>query len=591
VLITPRETQDYLTAAATLKASGYRPISVSSRKRAGSWETDFGGIFVKDGDPDDWPVVIGKTATRIALDAEELWDEGYYPFYGWTRNDSGDSPEFNLLFALRPPPPAPDGFAVAARYNMTSDEFAAGGEDEIHRLNKMHLLSADRYENDGFDRYAGIWAKYPPYERWTGTQFDEMDEDYNDKYEMFDERTRLVTSIVGSPNEGNYFRPSATLHIFEGDQLVLNRAYTYAPAIYPDTQLDDEFLYASASKSLTAAAIVREFDDQSLPLSTAFVDTVSGWSGTTYCNGPAPYFPAGFASITIDQILQNQGGFDDGPSNIISHQAIVDGLVGVTLPTADGELPIDGEELLFDLGENETMCAMNPMNSSWRSDLVDSGSLNGTYSNLGYSLLGEVLRQATMLEYDDYLTTNFFDPLNLDSIIPLADHRYASTGPTRTLLRAYMLNDQHPYQLMNPDVKFSSEPPPILGQEPSWEPSADPDSLAPAFAARHRYGGQYALSHGVLPAGGWSGNGVDVGLLLRDLVQVGTLMDLSVADQLWDPAIAISGGNRTNCGWDYGRGFYMRGNWVAIAGGDGWCGVARHAQPSVRLYRRDSPQR
>lgn len=76
--------------------------------------------------------------------------------------------------------------------------------------------------------------------------------------------------------------------------------------------------------------------------------------------------------------------------------------------------------------------------------------------------------------------------------------------------------------------------------------------------------------------GGRFGNGADLGELLRDLAQTGTLMSTSVADQLWDPAIAVDADILDGC-WEYGRGFFVRGNWIAMAGGtSGSMAIAMH---------------
>src|SRR5690606_28263050 len=148
------------------------------------------------------------------------------------------------------------------------------------------------------------------------------------------------------------------------DDLVLNRAYTYAPATYPDTEIDAVFKLASVSKSITAAAIVKELDDQSIPLSPTFASAV-GWTGTSYCGGSPPLLPSGVGSITIDQMLQHQAGFQDtGLLEYRDHADIVTGLIGVTLPNSDGELPIDTEELFYYLGESNALCTGAP--AAWR---------------------------------------------------------------------------------------------------------------------------------------------------------------------------------------------------------------------------------
>ena len=53
-------------------------------------------------------------------------------------------------------------------------------------------------------------------------------------------------------------------------------------------------------------------------------------------------------------------------------------------------------------------------------------------------------------------------------------------------------------------------------------------------------------------------------------------MSTSVADQLWDPEITIPATTLSSC-WEYGRGFYVRGNWIAMAGGtDGSMAIVMH---------------
>lgn len=584
-LITPRETSEFNTDIATLAGQGYRPISMSSRRRSGTNTSDFAAIMVDDDLPaTDWQATLNVGVEEIEDETQDAWDEGFYPVSGWTRNDSGVDPKFNFIWALRPPPAAPDGFAIAARIELEASEFAANGEDADQRASGKHLLSADWYEQDNDVRYAGLWAIYPPYHRWTGTETpDAMDpdfDDYTDRWVPFHDQVLTVMDRVGTASQDEFFRPSATLHIYEGDDLVLNRAYTYAPATYPDTELDAVFKLASVSKSLTAAAIVQAFDDQSLPLSTTFASAV-GWTGTSYCGGSPPLFPVGLASVTIDQMLQHQAGFQDGglPA-YYEHADIITGLIGVSLPNADGDLPIDTEELLFYLGESNALCAGMP--AAWRSDWVSEGEiLFGMYSNLGYSLLGEALSQTASVSYADYIETELLDPLVL-GLVADPDHRYFLPGPTLASLRSYLVNIDHPYRIADTwdqNPLFGTDPPPVVpqnGDHPVWRESANPDPDAPDFVERAHHAGEYSGGGAPLPAGGWFGNGADLGELLRDLAQTGTLMSTSVADRLWDPDITIVANPLSPC-WEYGRGFYVRGNWIAMAGGgDGSTAIAMH---------------
>jgi hypothetical protein len=61
-------------------------------------------------------------------------------------------------------------------------------------------------------------------------------------------------------------------------------------------------------------------------------------------------------------------------------------------------------------------------------------------------------------------------------------------------------------------------------------------------------------------------DGLSLALLIRTLSRTNTLMSLSVASQLWNTQWWVMTGVPA-MGWAYGLGWYVRGNWVAWAGG------------------------
>ena len=144
-----------------LRLLGFRPISISSRERAGI--SEYSAAFVSDGMPNsDWQVSLGLDENNIEGEAQARWTAGFYPFRGSAEQGSWD--RFNMIWTRRPP-----GIAVQVRLQLTTDTFRV--EDELRRTEGYHLESVARYEKNGFERHAAIWVKYQPCLRWTGTEF------------------------------------------------------------------------------------------------------------------------------------------------------------------------------------------------------------------------------------------------------------------------------------------------------------------------------------------------------------------------------------------------------------------------------------
>ena len=89
---------------------------------------------------------------------------------------------------------------------------------------------------------------------------------------------------------------------------------------------------------------------------------------------------------------------------------------------------------------------------------------------------------------------------------------------------------------------------------------------APGFAGVGRYSGRGYLGGAPLAAGGWYSDGASLVDLIRVLCRSSLVVPLGVTSQLWDPQWKNLNGSPA-AGWAYGLGWYLRGNWVAWAGG------------------------
>ncbi len=623
------------TAILDLRAMGYRPISIASRKRQQG--SEFAAIFVQDElANEDWTTTLGLDIGAVDALVQTKWDEGFYPVR--VSAEQGSSTRVNLLWVRRPP-----GISVQIRLNLSSTTFPL--EDATWRAHGYHLESIDQYDDDDDDddddgdrRHLAIWVRYEPYLRWQGTPFDAGDPTYLARYAMFhDQAIRQMsfttevdcsggqpcptgTSCFTCPNDDTpcflegicvepdkfrkVLRPSGTLHIFEGAQLVLSRAYTFAPAIYPETPIDAPMKLASVSKSITAAAVVREMAAQSLPLTTSF-NVAAGIAGA----------PAAMDAVTVLDVLRNLGGFETGPTSYYDH-ALIDASIY-------GAIPIDGEEMLAYAiaGHLNVGGGDNYWNSAFYNNSQSTNTLK--YSNPGFSMLGELVRVLSGKLYEGYVVDTLLAPLGLEqSIYADPAHRMAERGPTQAGKRAYLVNADHPYHV-KPAQQAAAQGNcpggplgwlwdgsncvllwacgcsgadcgrlygdesdcdqdhqiPLEGSLPlptvpkgdrstTWADNSGPvDPAAPKRASWSRYSGDFAMGGALLAAGGWHGDGVSLAILIRAASQGDAVMTSSVASQLWAPPWWNRNGSPAS-NWSYGLGWYVRGNWVAWAGGE-----------------------
>ena len=543
----------FLATLANLAQSGFRPISISGRQRNGA--SEYAGIFVQDGVPeDDWFVMLGHNAMDLAAQVTDAWDTGYYPFRGSYQDGSYNLPLFDVLWIKRSPK-----LKLELRYNL--DEALFEEQDKSWRTAGYHLESAAPYLDAGVTRYAGLWVQHEPYLRWTeGVEADPNDPIYIEQYLPLHEQAMQQMTLAGDAKAGEYFRPSTTLHLFKGADLVLNRAYTYAPAIYPSTPLNAPMALASASKSVTATAVVQLMNELQLPLTTPF----AGLAGIHNV-------PAMVAGPSVLEVLRNLGGFEPLADSYGDHSLVDQSIYGA--------YPITGEMMydyvLAGCGSPSGCSHLDAATSDdyWSSDEYSKAQQSGkmAYSNPGYTMLGELLRVLTGLACESYVRTILLEPLSLQQEI-YADpgHRNAHRAPTKAGLGSYLINTRHPYRSgTTPLLGSEPVPQPANGTDasPRWSVNAGPiDGSAPATAAIERYAGKVFLGGAPLAAGGWVADGKSLGLLIYAIAQHSVLMPQPIAAQLWHPQWRNSKPVFAQ-GWSYGLGWWARGNWVAMVGG------------------------
>lgn len=553
-LVTGQSEAAFLAIVEVLGSLGFRPISISSRRRNGA--NEYAGIFVNDGVArEDWLAMLGLTGMELAEESAAAWEAGYYPFRGSYVDGSAELPRFDVLWIRRSP-----GLKLELRFNLDRDLFEE--QDQMWRKAGYYLEGATGYRDGGEERFAGMWVRHEPYLRWTeGIPIDPLDPIYVARYLPFHEQAIQKMTLAGESKEGEFFRPSSTLHIYEGLMLVLNRAYTYAPAIYPDTPLDAPMPLASASKSITATAVVRQMNIEGMPLTTPFAPMAG-----------IDKVPAMATAPSVLEVLRNLGGFNEEVLSYNDH-ALID-------QSIYGDYPITGK-MMYDYAVHGGHLNTGDEDSYWTSSTYSMAKKAGwmAYSNAGYSMLGELLRIRTGSTYEDYVRTNLLVPLSIHhAVYPDPGHRNAHRVPTKVGLRSYLSNSKHPYKFKLPFLRSEAVPGPNDGDSsPWWSPNAGPiHSSAPQTAAITRYAGKSHLGGAPLAAGGWYGDGKSLGLLIRVIAQTSFLLPLPVAAQMWNPQW-WNGKHKYGSTWVYGLGWWIRGNWIAMAGGtDGSMSLVSH---------------
>jgi CubicO group peptidase (beta-lactamase class C family) len=177
---------------------------------------------------------------------------------------------------------------------------------------------------------------------------------------------------------------AAQVALAKGGVIKFSRGYTWAEPGYRITQPSDRFLLASCSKMFLEAAVQSLYDANKLTPNT----TVYPLLGFSHPADPRS------DTITIQQLLDHQGGYDDSSSGFDPTYSMR------TIGLAVGHVvsKLDVASYMY-----ERMLDFTPGTKS-------------KYSNFGYLLAGAVVENVTRMEFLQYVKTALLQPAGISEV-------------------------------------------------------------------------------------------------------------------------------------------------------------------------------
>jgi len=258
-----------------------------------------------------------------------------------------------------------------ARHGMTAAEYQTAFDQQ--NAAGFYPICVQGGGSGGNTRYAAIFAKQdiPLQREWTVTG-------------------TAVPALAGFDHAMQTFMQThgvraAQLAIAKNGVTKLSRAYTWAEAGYRTTQPSDRFLLASCSKMFLEAAVQALYDAKKLTPTTK-VYPLLGFSH--------PADPRS-DTITIQQLLDHTGGYDD-------------------TPTGSGFDPTyNMRKIALDLNLGHPVTKLDVARYMYGRMLDFTPGTNNKYSNFGYLLAGAVVEHVTGQKYFDYVKTTLLQPAGI----------------------------------------------------------------------------------------------------------------------------------------------------------------------------------
>jgi CubicO group peptidase (beta-lactamase class C family) len=267
--------------------------------------------------------------------------------------------------------------AWVARHGMTSADY----QTEFDKQNAagFYPICVQGGGSGGKTRYAAIFAKQdiPLSRQWTetGTAVPSL--------AAFDQAMQTFM-------QANAVR-AAQLAIAKNGVIKLSRAYTWAEAGYRITQPSDRFLLASCSKIFLEAAVQSLYDSKKLMPDTK-VFPLLGFSH--------PADPRS-DTITIQQLLDHMGGYDDDPNS----------------PTSSHFDPTyNMRKIALDMNLGHPVTKLDVARYMYGRPLDLAPGTVFHYSNFGYLLAGAVVEKVTGMKYFDYVITALLQPAGITEV-------------------------------------------------------------------------------------------------------------------------------------------------------------------------------
>ncbi len=189
---------------------------------------------------------------------------------------------------------------------------------------------------------------------------------------------------------GKWSVPGAALAVTQDGRLVYARGYGQADDEGHLVQPDSQFRICSLSKSVTAAGILKLYEEGKLDLDAKAFEILrelQPWGGVAV--DPRVY------RITVRQLLQHYGGWDDraiSESEYLQYPVRAAQAFGVT-PPASAELLV------------RYVLGVRPLDHA--------PGTYWAYSNFGYAVLGRVIERVSGQSYEAYIRENVLKPMGI----------------------------------------------------------------------------------------------------------------------------------------------------------------------------------
>ena len=652
VIVGPLYAEDYFAESSALRQRGFRPISIDV-------ETDnladrelvrerWVAVWVNDGVPaEDWiqePALFG--VDRLTEVSAQYLEDGYYPFSIASASFSSYAPPgestFAVLYAKRPV-----GLRLRTRAGFVRNveaEDAALRKEGYHMLTMTQFLTGpvDFRPRDWADQsteYVGVWGRYDFVPRVTGSDV-RTDSGTINPFQLilwgsfYRHFEHLVwdamnpDSTVPTPLGEVLFPPrfetipGATMAIYQGKAKVWERGMTYAPAVYPTLQPQDQIPIGSGSKAITAIAVMKEIEKGSFDLDSP-VDAAIGLPldglPSTYANFDTVLANLQHAQrwwrrpdISDGRLRTEAGKHDDvdpvSPDNYVNvrdflrfRNQIGDEIAPPPSPAEcvdDEDCPLNevcNQELGLCVGEDAVSCTVNddcepseacqtrtrtcvPAPNYW--DENDSRSFR--YCNSCYSALGErvagITSDTSDTSFAEYTDAEIFGELGVvGGVRPMNNRAYRYTNELSDAPlcsgSSYLTDPTHPYydEAVEPYVRDGDD----LAQgilENTLAVDVGQDA-APAWTT-DIYGGNYNLGERWLAPGGFIADLDSIHAVLYDSMPGGDHIVLSPAsaNALVDPANRVGQNDWQLTSTDngsrvaYGFGFFALHDWYIATG-------------------------
>jgi CubicO group peptidase (beta-lactamase class C family) len=261
-----------------------------------------------------------------------------------------------------------------ARHGLTASEYQT--EFDTQNAAGFYPICVQGGGSGSNTRYAAIFAKQdvPSSRAWTVTG-------------AAVPTLAALDHVMQSFMQANGVR-AAQLAVAKNGITKFLRAYTWAEPGYRVTQPSDRFLLASCSKMFLEAAVQSLYDANKLTPATKVYPQL-GFSG-----------PADVRSndITIQQLLDHMGGYDD-------------------TPTGSGFDPTYSMRFIAQsLGLSHPVTKLDVARYMYGKPLDFTPGTNNKYSNFGYVLAGALVEKVTNMPFFNYVKTALLQPESITEV-------------------------------------------------------------------------------------------------------------------------------------------------------------------------------